>query len=104
MAVIREIPIVDAPAQSFETVLGGRPVTISLRWNEWIQRWSIGLALNGVQVFAGVRCVPNVDFLKPYRLGIGKLALMQWSGAGADPGRSELPAGVFRLLHYSADV
>lgn len=102
MATVYEIQIIDAPAQSLDTVIGGVPVTIALRWSQWMNRWSISLWRDGVPVFAGVRCVPGVDFLKPYGLGIGKLALMQWAGTGAIPGRSELPSGVFRLLHYTA--
>lgn len=97
-----EIPVIDAPRQTLETVLADKPVSIALNWNEWLGRWALDFTLGGVPVFAGVRMVPNVDFLKPYGLGIGKLALLQYQGAGGNPGRAELPAGVFRLIFMPA--
>jgi len=100
--MIYEIPIIDAPRQTLETVIGDQPATLSINWSAWGKRWSIGLALNGVAIFDGVRMVPGVDFLKPYRLGIGKLALVEWQGSGNDPGRAELPAGIFRLFFMPA--
>ena len=102
MSALYEIPIIDAPRQTLETVLGDRSASISINWNAWLGRWAIDLDLGGVAVFAGVRMVPDVDFLKPYGLGIGKLALIEWQGSGGNPGRAELPAGTFRLIFMAA--
>lgn len=97
-----EIPVIDAPRQTLDTVLGGQPVRLAMNWNAWLGRWALDFSLNGVQIFAGVRMVPNVDFLKPFGLGIGKIALVEWQGSGGNPGRSELPAGSFRLVFLPA--
>lgn len=102
MATLYEIPVIDAPRQTLETVLADTPVTIALNWNAWLGRWALDFALNGVGIFAGVRMVPDVDFLKPYGPGIGKLALVEWQGSGGNPGRTELPAGTFRLIFLPA--
>ncbi len=102
MATLYEIPVIDAPRQTLETVIGDRPASLSINWNAWLGRWALDFSLNGVQIFAGVRMVPGVDFLKPYRLGIGKLALVEWQGSGGNPGRTELPAGIFRLIFLPA--
>jgi hypothetical protein len=41
--------------------------------------------------------VTSGDLLKPFGLGLGKLALIDMIGDGSKPGRSEVPAGLFRL-------
>lgn len=102
MVALYEIPVIDAPRQTLETVVGGRPATIAMNWNAWLGRWALDFSLDGIAIIAGVRMVPNVDFLKPYGLGIGKLALVEWQGTGGNPGRSELPAGIFRLIFMAA--
>lgn len=102
MATLYEIPVIDAPRQTLETVLGGQPVTIALNWNAWLQRWALDFTLAGVTIFSGVRMLPGIDLLKPYGLGLGKLALVEWQGSGGNPGRSEVPSGIFRLIFLPA--
>lgn len=102
MATLYEISVIDAPRQVLDTVLGGEPVRLSINWNAWLQRWTLGFSLNGVTIFDGVRMVTGVDFLKPYRLGLGKLSLVEWQGSGGNPERTELPGGVFRLIFLPA--
>jgi hypothetical protein len=104
MAAVYEIPIIDAPSQRIETVLNYVPVSLLVDWNEWAGWWSLGLDVRGAPTIRGLRMVPERDFLKPYSLGLGKLALLQWVAGEAAPGRSEVPSGLFRLLHYADAV
>ena len=99
MATLRELPIIQAPFQRFETSLMGQAVSFTLAFNAFTGRWSFGLEIAGVAVLSGRRLVPGVDLLAPFNLGLGKLVLVDWEANGAEPGRNELPAGKYRLLH-----
>lgn len=99
MTVLRELPIIQAPFQRFETSLMAQAVSFTLEFNTFTGRWSFGLEVAGAAVLAGRRLVPGVDLLAPFNLGLGKLFLVDWEANGAEPGRSELPSGKYRLLH-----
>jgi hypothetical protein len=100
MGVFRELPVIAAPAQRLATVLAGRSCELSLRYNGWTDRWSFDLAIGGVMRLEGRRIVTGVDLIAAFEFGIGKLVAVDWEGKGALPGRTELPAGRIRLLHY----
>ena len=101
MATVYEIPIIDAPFQRLQTVLNGKAVTILLSYSARANRWSLGLERGDETILAGRRLVPGVDLLKLFNFGLGKLALLQAVAGDAEPGRSELPAGIFRLYSLS---
>lgn len=94
-----EIPVINAPWQRMETYLGDAAVSLELFWNAYLERWSLSLAVAGVTKLQGRRLVTGVDILAPYQLGIGRLFLVDWAAQGGQPGRAELPAGQFRLIH-----
>lgn len=100
MATVTEIPVIDAPFQTLTTSLNGTPVGLALSYNETSDRWSFDLSVKGEIVITGRRIVLGVDLLKPFGLGLGKLVAVDWDGVGAEPGRSDLPAGLVRLLSY----
>lgn len=102
MATVKEIRVIDAPFQTLETVMGGKAVRLRLAHNTVTDRWSFDLWIAGVLVLSGRRLVKAADMLKPFGFGIGKLVVVDWDGTGAEPGRSELPAGECRLLIYEA--
>lgn len=99
MAVYRELPIIDAPSQSFTTTLAGRRCDFRVVYSTWADRWSFDLDIDGVRVLSGRRIVMGVDLIAPFALGVGSLVAAPWTD-GAEPGRTELPAGLVRLFHY----
>lgn len=98
MPVYREIPIIDAPSQSFTTTLAGRRCDFVVNYSTWANRWSFDLDVDGVRVLSGRRIVCGVDLVKPFDFGIGSLVAAPW-GEPAEPGRTELPSGRVRLFH-----
>lgn len=99
MAIYREIPILDAPSQRFTTTLAGRRCDFIVNYSTWADRWSFDLDLDGVRALSGRRIVMGVDLLAPFNLGAGSIIAAPWT-EGAEPGRTELPAGRVRLFHY----
>ena len=97
LSTIVEIPVIDAPRQSLSTVLNGVPVDMHIAFNEFAGMWAFGVAMDGVWRVAGRFLIPGVDLLKPFGLGLGKPALIDMIGDGSKPGRTEVPAGLFRL-------
>ena len=77
MAVSR-LKITDAGDQKFDIVVNGQRVGIRLRNNVSIDRWSIDITIDDVDVLLGLRVVSDVDLLEPYALGIGSL----YAGSG----------------------
>lgn len=97
LSTLVEIPVIDAPRQSLSTVLNGVPVDLHIAFNEFAGLWVLGVALDGAWRVTGRLMIPNVDLVKPFGLGIGKLALIDMIRDGSTPGREEVPAGLFRL-------
>lgn len=96
---IQELPIIDAPSQSFTTTLAGRRCDFLVNYSTWADRWSFDLAIDAVKVLAGRRIVMGVDMLQPFGFGIGSLIAAPWGDDDAQPGRTELPSGRVRLFH-----
>jgi hypothetical protein len=100
MGTYRELPVIEAPSQSFSTTLAGKRVAIDLDWNETSGRWYFALSVDDVLKVAGRRIIMGVDLLAPFQLRMGALIAVDWEGRGASPGRQELPSGRVRLMHY----
>lgn len=96
----RELPIIDAPSQSFTTTLSGRRCDFLVNYSTWAGRWSFDLSIDGVKVLAGRRIVLGVDLIAQFAFGIGSLIAAPWGDDEAEPGRTELPSGRVRLFHY----
>jgi len=95
-----EFSIIDEADQQFATVLEGRRVTIRLRYNVTIDRWSFDLAIDDQPVLTGRRIVTGIDMLAPFNLGIGAMFALAEKD-GAVPDRNNLPRGIVRLYHAS---
>ena len=93
-----EIPIADAPDQQFSVVLGGRRVTLRLRYNVSINRWAFDLSIDDLPILHGRRVVTGVDLIKTFNLGIGAV-FAAVIVPGAEPGRNDLPSGTVKLFH-----
>lgn len=98
---ITELPIISAPSQSFTTVLSNRPCAFTVRYSETSNRWSFDLAIENEPVIEGRRIVPGTDLIAPFNLGIGSLYAINDGPEGIEPGRSELPAGQFKLVQVT---
>lgn len=94
--------IVDAPDQTFGTIINNRRVTIRLRWNLLSERWSFDLSIDDLPVLTGRRIVTGIDLLAPFDFGIGAIFALA-AVPGAQPGRNELPAGDVRLYHATQE-
>lgn len=94
-----ELPIIAAPSQAFDTVLSGRSCRFDVHHNARTNRWSFDLAIDGETVLTGRRIVTGGDLLQPFGLDIGALYAVDWDGKGVEPGLTELPAGLVRLIH-----
>lgn len=99
MGTLREIPIIYAPSQRLTTALAGRQCDFLVNYNPTSNRWSFDLTVDGELRLAGRRIVIGADLL-PASLGLGQLRAVDWTGKGAEPGRTELPSGAVRLIHY----
>jgi hypothetical protein len=95
-----EIPVIDAADQQMAATLGGRRVTLRLRYNVNADRWTFDLSIDDVPVLTGRKIVTGIDLLAPFKFGIG-LLFADDGGKGILPGRTELPRGLVRLYHAS---
>lgn len=93
---VTEIPVIDAPRQTLETVLNGRAVGMTLDHSPTTDRWNLAIAVDGVTVLCGRRLVTGVDLLAPFDLGLGGLVVLEIE-KGAKPDRKGLPSGACRL-------
>ncbi|GFO83031.1 MAG: hypothetical protein A49_26580 [Methyloceanibacter sp.] len=93
-----EFEIADQADQKFATTLNLQRVSLRLRYNPIIDRWSFDLSVDGEAVLHGRRIVTGVDLLAPFDFGIGVIFALP--EGDAEPGRSELPDGRVKL--YSA--
>ena len=95
-----EFKIVDAADQRFSAFLGDRRVTVRLRYNPTIDRWSLNLAIDDLPVLHGRRVVTGVDLLRAYNFGIGIMfAQEEKAGTFLPPGKRELVGGLVKLCH-----
>lgn len=97
--IISELPILFAPSQAFTATLADRRCDFLVNYSAWENRWSFDLAIEGVPVLYGRKIVLGADLLGPFNLGIGEIVALDPSGAGAQPGRTELPDGRVRIYH-----
>jgi hypothetical protein len=102
MATFIEVPVIDAASQQLSTSLGGSRFDLSLDYNEFSGRWSLGIAVDGVVLERGRRIVLGANLFQGIGSEYGELRAVDWSGSSAQPGRTELPAGVVRLIHRFA--
>ncbi len=94
-----EITVIDAPWQRLDTFLSDTAVSLELFWNGTARRWALSVEVEGIVRLQGRRIVPSTDLFANYKLGIGRLFLVDWTDQGGEPDREALPAGVFRLIH-----
>lgn len=92
--------VVDYADQQFGTIINGRRVTIRLRYNMTMDRWSFDLSIDNLPVLTGRRIVTGVDLLKPFNLGLGAIFAAAVT-PGAIPDRAALPAGTVLLIQAS---
>lgn len=95
-----EFEVTDAADQQFAAVLQNRRVTIRLRYNVSLDRWSMDVAIDDLPVLHGRRIVTGIDLLAPFGLGIGAIFAMA-DKPGAVPDRDSLPRGMVKLYHAS---
>lgn len=85
------------PDQQFSLIMAGHRVTIRLRYNKTVDRWSFDLSIDDLPVLTGRRIVVGVDLLAAYpSLGIGMLIAID-DVEGSQPNRDDLPNGKVRL-------
>lgn len=94
--------IADEADQQFATVMDGRRVTIRLRYNVTVDRWSFDLSIDDLPVLHGRRIVTGIDLLAPFAFGIG-LFIAAPIKVGSMPDRDDLPNGNVKLFHLTED-
>ena len=99
---MQEFIVTDAADQRWTAILGGRRCTIRLRYNTVVDRWFMDLSIDDAPILQGRKIVLDVDLLAPFDLGVGAL-FASANGADIEPGRSELPGGIVRLYHATAE-
>lgn len=92
--------IADEADQQFATILNNRRVTIRLRYNVSVGRWSFDLSLDDLPVLHGRRIVTGIDLLEPFAFGIGMLVAAPIK-PGSIPDRDDLPNGNVKLFHLT---
>lgn len=99
---MRRFSVIDAADQQFGTVLNNQRVTIRLRYNVYIDRWSFDLSIDDLPVLHGRRVVIGVDLLKPFNFGIGMLFALP-TAAGDEVTRDNLIGGIVNFYHATED-
>lgn len=88
----------DLPHYLFQVELEGRTYTLELRWNERAAGWFLSvLTADEVPILQGRRVVVGFPLLarfRDFRLPPGELEAIDTTGAGRDPGLTELGARV----------
>jgi hypothetical protein len=97
--VLTEIPIIDAPWQTFAATLNNSRFFFTLFWNEQAGRWSFDLTINDEFVLAGRRIVTGINLLHPFNFGQGILVAHDPSGKDSQPDYANLATGVVVLYH-----
>lgn len=97
-----EFPIIDTADQQFGVIMNTRRVTIRVRYNPTVDRWSFDLSVDDTPVLYGRRIVTGVDLLAPFRLGLGALFAVA-TAAGLNPDRQGLPSRLVRLYTASPE-
>lgn len=87
--------------------LDGVEFVLALSWNPRDEHWVLSLALaDGTPVASGIRVVANAPLLQfvshPQR-PLGELKALDTSGAGNDPGLTELGGRVLLLYQSAAE-
>jgi len=94
------LQVIDAADQQFGAIFNRRRVTIRLRYNVTIDRWSFDLSIDDLPVLYGRRIVTGIDLLANFNFGIGQL--FAWPMVdGAEPNRENLPNGNVRLYQVN---
>jgi hypothetical protein len=101
MPTLYELPVLDAPDQTFTCSLNGRRCQIRVVYNAWSDRWSFDLWVNDVLVLVGRRIVTGCDLIGAFAFGVGKIVCAAWEAGGLAPDRASLPAGRVRLFHIA---
>ena len=70
MADLR-IPMVNERFQTFRTILDGKSVTATVRWNELERFWYLDLDVDGVRVLTGRRMVVGGNLLNAQDMLLG---------------------------------
>ena len=99
---MRQFLIADLADQQFDVILDGRRVTVRLRYNVTIERWSLDLSISATPVLHGRRIVTGVDLLAPFDFGIGVIFADSIEGDVA-PDYDALVGGTVRLFQIAAD-
>lgn len=92
-----QFTIADQADQKFATTLGGRRVSMRLRYNPSTDRWAFDLSIDGEAILHGRKIVTGIDLLEPFNFGIG--AIFARAEGSASEGRAELPSGRVKLFH-----
>lgn len=93
-----ELSVTDQADQQFSAALGGRRVTLRLRFNHTTARWNLDLAIDDEPILHGRRVVTGRNLLAAFDFGIGVIFSAPVVD-GAVPDRLDLPAGNVRLYH-----
>lgn len=95
-----EFKITEDPNQKFSTVLGGRRVTINLRYVLFLDRWSFDLSIDDDPVIQGRRIVSGIDLISTFNLGIGSIFAFPFSD---DIGFDQIANGEVKLYHATKE-
>lgn len=87
----------DSAHQRWQSVLGGVPCEITLRWLPHIQHWTLTMDIRGARVVTNRLVVKGRDLLQPYNLGLGVI----FAAGQSEITRASLIAGDVRLYHAS---
>ena len=97
-----EFKITDDADQLFSAILDGQRVTMRLRYNKFLDRWSLDLSIDDLPVLLGRRIVMGTDLLGAFDFGVGAVFAAPVV-AGSVPDRRGLPDGLVRLYQASED-
>jgi hypothetical protein len=100
--MMQQFQILDQADQQFGSIINNRRITLRLRYNVTIDRWSFDLSVDDKPVIHGRRIVTGIDLLKPFNLGLGMIFALSHD-VTAVPDRKSLPLSIVKLFHASEE-
>lgn len=99
-----EIPIIDAPKQTFTLTLNEKQVRMEVKYNTIADRWTFDLWVDDVLKLSGRKIVTGCNLVYPFTgLGVGVIWAAAISDPEVEPNRENLPLGNVKLFQATEE-
>lgn len=97
---LQRIVLNDSAGQKFSTIIDGRRIEFSFRYNTLIERFRFDISINGTIILQGRTLIEDVDLLKVYErlFNIGNLFCVDIDGKNREPNLTNISNGNVRIF------